>query len=203
MDKYEILVAGTGGQGVLLIGNILDRAARRNGFRNVIGSEIHGMAQRGGPLTSSTRLGEDVHGPIISVGCADVIISLEFIEGLRHIEKLSENGWMVVAETRLSSSMMWVAGTPYPEREKILAAMRQLTEKVVVLDPQKIARRVGDIRASNMVMLGATCATVKDFPITDEAIRQAIKETFSEKLIDVNIKAFEEGMGVISRTSSP
>jgi indolepyruvate ferredoxin oxidoreductase beta subunit len=199
MDKFEILVAGTGGQGVLVLGGLLDRAARLTGFKTVIGSEIHGMAQRGGPLTSYTRLGEDVHGPIISVGCADVIISLELIEGLRHIERLSKNGWLVVAETRLPSSVMWLAGTPYPEKDEILAAVRQFTDKITVLDPYKIAHQAGSIKATNLVMLGATCAAVPHFPITQESLKQAIRETFSGKLIDVNIKAFEGGIRAISQ----
>lgn len=193
MDKFEILVAGTGGQGVLLLGSLLDRAGRLSGFKTVIGSEIHGMAQRGGPLTSYTRLGEDAHGPIISVGSADVIIGLEFMEGLRHIERLSENGWVVVAETRLPSSVMWLSGTPYPERDEILAAMRQFTEKITVLDPHKIALQVGNIRTTNSVMLGATVAAVDHFPITIESLKEAIRETFPERLIDVNMKAFEAG----------
>jgi indolepyruvate ferredoxin oxidoreductase beta subunit len=202
MDKFEILVAGTGGQGVLVLGGLLDRAARLTGFKTVIGSEIHGMAQRGGPLTSSTRIGEDVHGPIISVGCADVIISLELIEGLRHIERLSKNGWLVVAETRLPSSVMWLAGTLYQGRDEILAAMRRFTDKITALDPYKIAHQAGSIRATNLVMLGATCGAVAHFPITQESIKQAIRESFPEKLIDVNIKAFEGGMRAISQEES-
>jgi len=192
MNKFEILVAGTGGQGVILIGNILDRAARLSGFKNVIGSEIHGMAQRGGALTSYTRMGEDVHGPIISVGCADVIIGLEFIEGLRHIERLSNNGWMVVAETRLPSSVM---GTDisYPKRDEVLAAMKQATEKVFVLNSQKIAHQIGNIRVENLVMLGATAVVVNPFPITTESLKEAIRMTFPDKLVDINIKAFEAG----------
>lgn len=197
MDKFEILVAGTGGQGVLVLGNLLDRAARLSGFKTVIGSEIHGMAQRGGPLTSYTRMGEDVHGPIISIGSADVIIALEFIEGLRHIERLSENGWLVVAETKLPSSVMWLSGMPYPKRDEVLAAMRKFTEKITLLDPYKIARQLGNIRASNLVMLGATVAVVNRFPITIESLKDAIRGTFPEKLIDINIKALEEGMKAI------
>lgn len=197
MDKFEILVAGTGGQGVILLGGLLDRAARFSGFKTVIGSEIHGMAQRGGPLTSYTRFGEDVHSPIIPVGCADVIISLELIEGLRHIDRLSKNGWMVVAETRLPSSIMWLEGMPYPEKDEILAAMRQVTDRITTLDPQKIASQVGNIRAVNLVMLGATYAAVDNFPITIESFKEAIKATLPEKLIDINIKAFEEGMKAV------
>lgn len=200
MDKFEILVAGTGGQGVLVLGSLVDRAARLSGFKTVIGSEIHGMAQRGGPLTSYTRMGEDVHGPIISVGGADVIIGLEFIEGLRSIERLSENGWLVVAETRLPSSVMWLSGKLYPGRDEVLAAMRQFTQKITLLDPYKIANQAGSIRATNLVMLGVTCATVKGFPITQESIRQAIEETFPNKLIDVNIRAFEGGMKAVSNS---
>ena len=197
MDKFEILVAGVGGQGVILLGRLLDRAARYSGFKTVIGSEIHGMAQRGGPLISYTRLGEDVRGPIIPIGSADVLISLEYIEGLRHIERLSKGGRMVVAVTRLASSVMCLSGTLYPGGDDILAAMRQATDRVTVLDPQTIARQAGNIRAANLVMLGATFAAVDNFPITREGIDEAIKATFPDTLIDINIRAFEGGMRAV------
>lgn len=198
MDKFDILVAGTGGQGVLLLGSLLDRAARLSGFKSVIGSEIHGMSQRGGPLTSYTRMGEAAHGPIISVGGADVIISLEFIEGLRHIERLSKNGRLVVAETRIPSTVMWLSGMPYPGRDEIMRAMNQFTKKLTVLDPSRVAHEAGSLRSSNLVMLGATFAAVDDFPIRAESLKEAIKESFPDKLVDVNIRAFEGGMKVIS-----
>lgn len=198
MDKYEILVAGTGGQGVLVLGGLLDRAARLSGFKTVIGSEIHGMAQRGGPLTSYTRLGEDVHGPIISIGCADVLIGLELIEGLRHIERLSKNGWLIVAEKRIPSTSMWLGKRLYPGRNEILDAMKKFTDKIILLDPYKIAYEVGSIKTMNLVMLGATCSFVADFPISQENIIQAIWESFPEKLININLRAFKEGLRAIS-----
>ena len=194
MDKFEILVAGTGGQGVLVVGNMLDRAARFNGFDTVIGSEIHGMAQRGGPLVSYTRLGEDIHGPIIPIGGADVMICLECMEGLRNIEKLAEDGWMLISQTRLPSGAMWVADIAYPEEEAILSAIREVTDRVTVVDSAGIAKQVGNVRAANIVMLGATFAAVDNFPIGEESLRKAIKTGFSERLVDLNISAFEAGM---------
>ena len=194
MDKFEILVAGTGGQGVLVVGNLLDRAARFDGFETVIGSEIHGMAQRGGPLVSFTRIGEDVHGPIISVGSADVIISLEYIECLRNIDRLADNGYMIAAETSLPSSMMWLADITYPEKEEIFSAIKQVTDKVIVLNPLKIARDVGNVRTANIVMLGAASTAVSDFPIAEESLRKAVEAFFPAKLIDLNLHALEAGM---------
>lgn len=200
MDKFEILVAGTGGQGVIFLGNLLDRAARLSGFKTVIGSEIHGMAQRGGSLVSHTRFGNDVHGPIISVGSADVIIGLEYVEGLRNIEYLSKTGWMVVAETMLPSSAMWVGGLEYPRREEVLAAIRKVTDRVTVINAEGIAKQVGNINAANTVMLGVTVAAVEAFPIAPDCIKEAIKAVFpSAKLVGINIKAFEEGMAAVQK----
>ena len=193
MDKYEILVAGIGGQGVLFIGSLLDRAARINGFETVIGSEIHGMAQRGGPLVSYTRLGNDVHGPIISPGSADVMISLELVEGLRNIERLAKNGWLIVAETKLPSGAMWVAGIEYPTKEDVLGAMREATDRITVFDAQRIAKEIGHINAANVVLLGVAMATVDDFPITTDSMKEAIKVVLPPRLVDINLKAFEEG----------
>jgi indolepyruvate ferredoxin oxidoreductase beta subunit len=198
MDKFEMLVAGIGGQGVLLIGSILDKAARYNGFETVIGSEIHGMAQRGGPLVSYTRIGSDAHGPIISTGCADVIIGLEYIEALRNIEKLAENGSLVVSNNKQASSVMWLAGIDYPDDDAILSAMKAVTDKVKVFDVLTIAKEVGNIRTSNVALLGSTTAAVEGFPINEESLRKAIKDVLPDKLVDINLKAFDMGVEAAS-----
>ena len=198
MDKFEIVVAGIGGQGVLLLGSLLDRAARFNGFQTIIGSEIHGMAQRGGSLVSYTRLGKGIYGPIISVGCADVIIGLEYIEGLRNIERLSKNGCLIVSDTKRPSSTMWLTDRPYPEKESVFTAMKKASDNVSVVNAEKIAGTAGNIRASNVVMLGAAVAGVEGFPISQESFMEAIRMTLPEKLVDVNIKAFEAGVEVMS-----
>jgi len=194
MDKFEILVSGVGGQGVLFLGALLDRAARLNGFKSVIGSEIHGMAQRGGPLVSYTRIGNDVHGPIISVGSADVIIGLELIEGLRNIERLSENGTMVVAETKLPSAVMWLSGINYPDRDEVLASMKKVTDKVTLFDAQSAAKDVGNINTANVILLGVTMAAAEDFPINADSMKEAIKVVLPPKLVDINLKAFDRGL---------
>jgi len=198
MDKFEIVVAGVGGQGVLLLGSLLDKAARFDGIKTIVGSEIHGMAQRGGPLVSYTRLGEDVFGPIISVGCADVIIGLEYIEGLRNIERLSKHGCMIVSDTKRPSSTMWLTDSPYPEKEFVLAAMKKAADNVLVVNADKIAGTAGNIRASNVVMLGAAVAGVEGFPISQESFMDAIRMTLPEKLVDINIKAFKAGVEATS-----
>lgn len=198
MDKYEIVVAGVGGQGVLLLGTLLDRAARFDGIKTIIGSEIHGMAQRGGSLVSYTRLGKGVYGPIISVGCADVIIGLEYIEGLRNIERLSENGCLMVSDTKRPSSTLWLTDRSYPEKESVFTAMKRSSDNVSVVSAEKIADSAGNIRASNVVMLGAAVAGVEGFPISRESFLEAIRMTLPEKLVDVNIKAFEAGVEAMS-----
>ncbi len=198
MDKFEIVVAGVGGQGVLLLGTLLDRAARFDGIQTIIGSEIHGMAQRGGSLISYTRLGKGVYGPIISVGCADVIIGLEYIEGLRNIERLSENGCLMVSDTKRPSSTLWLTDRTYPEKESVFTAMKKSSDNVSVVSAEEIAGVAGNIRASNVVMLGAAVAGVEGFPISRGSFLEAIRMTLPEKLVDVNIKAFEAGVEAMS-----
>ena len=152
------------------------------------------MAQRGGPLVSYTRIGNDVHGPIISVGSADVIISLELIEGLRNIERLSENGTMVVAETKLPSGVMWLSGVDYPDREDVLTAMKKVTDKVTLFDAQGAAKEIGNIHTANVVLLGVTMAAAEDFPITADSMKEAIKVVLPPKLVDINLEAFDRGL---------
>lgn len=101
---------------------------------------------------------------------------------------------MVVAETILASIAIWVGGLKYPEKEEILAAMEEVTDRAFVVDAQGIARRLGNIHTVNSVTLGAAVASVDLFPITPDSIKEAIRETISLKLLDINIKAFEEGM---------
>ena len=197
MDTKRCVFVGVGGQGNLLASNLLGQAALASGIPAVV-SEIHGMAQRGGPLESFTRLGNDVHGPIISPGSAEVIISLELIEGLRNIERLAKDGWLIVAETKLPSGAMWVAGMEYPDREEVLAAMKGVTERVVLWDVQKIARAVGNINAANVALLGIAMASVEGCPISQDSMRECIKVVLPPKLVDINLKAFEEGIRAAS-----
>jgi len=200
MDKYEILIAGTGGQGILSIGGLLEQAALLSGHKKVVGGEIHGLAQRGGSIAKHVRIGEDVYGPIIPVGCADVIIGLELVEVIRFLEGLAEDGHIVMSETKIPSNVMWLSGISYPKTKDILNRVKKVTENVTILNTKEIAEKAGNILASNVVVLGAAVAAVPDFPISEESLKEAIKITFKgkNKLIDVNIKAFEMGIEAIN-----
>ena len=203
MDKFEILVCGVGGQGVLLTSHILDRAARLSGYKKVIGSEVHGLAQRGGSLASHTRFGENIYGPIIASGDADVIISLEMTEGIRHLDRLSRIGHMIIAETRMPTAAMWSAGMQYPKKEDVRSCLLRVTDNVTILDTQKIASRAGNKLSANVVALGATAAAVADFPIATENMKKAIEIIFKDRdRVNVNLKAFEDGMAAVKPATS-
>jgi len=194
MNKFEILVAGVGGKGVLMLGSLIDQAARYDGFKTVLGSEIHGMAQRGGPLSSHSRMGEGIYGPVIPTGGADVIMSLEYLEGLRYIEKLSANGVFVMSKAKVPSSVMWSMDSVYPRQEEVISILRKFTDKIIIVDAEKIAKKLQNIRTANIVLLGASIKAIPDFPISKESFIKAIKENFPKHLVDLNINALERGM---------
>jgi indolepyruvate ferredoxin oxidoreductase beta subunit len=199
INKYEIMIVGTGGQGVLSVGSLLEQAAKFSGFDKVIGGEIHGLAQRGGSLSKYVRMGEDVFGPVIPLGNADVIICTELVESLRYLDHLSEDGSIVISETTIPSFAMWAAGIEYPDTDKIAGLMKNITDNVTIVNTQDIATKAGNILASNVVLLGVTSSAVSGFPITTESLKEAIKLNFRdrERLIDVNIKAFEMGINTV------
>jgi len=201
MEKFEILVAGTGGQGVLLVGSLLEQAAQLSGHRNVIGGEIHGLSQRGGSLSKYVRIGEDVHGPIIPIGGADLMISMELVESVRYLDRLAKDGYIVISKTKMPSAAMWAAGISYPKTEDILDIIRQVTNKAVIFDAEEIARQAGNVLTASVAILGAAVGAVPDLPILPESLKDAIKINFKDrkKLIDLNLRAFEMGMNATAR----
>lgn len=184
--KYDLVLAGVGGQGILSIAFVLDRAALLQGL-NFKQAEVHGMAQRGGAVQSHWRLSDAIiYSDLIPKGSCDLILSVEPLEALRYIDYLSPEGRVV------TSSAPFVNIPDYPNIEEILAALKQVKNSLVV-DAERVAREAGSGRAQNMVMLGAAAPFL---PLEIHHLRKAIEELFSsrgEKLVAVNLKAFELG----------
>ncbi|MCD6334155.1 MAG: indolepyruvate oxidoreductase subunit beta [Candidatus Latescibacterota bacterium] len=183
----NILIAGVGGQGVLLVSEILSEACLRSGY-DVKKSEVHGMAQRGGSVTSHVRFGKQVHSPLIEKGQADVLVSFEELEALRWIAFLKPGGTVVVNAQRIAPMTVSSGVATYPE--DVLEQLRERTSGVVVVDGIGIARNVGNPRVVNVVLLGALS---KHLNIEENVWREAISGRVPPKTIDVNLKAFEAG----------
>lgn len=184
--KYDIVCAGVGGQGVLSIAAVIASSARRSGLR-VKQAEEHGMSQRGGMVVSHLRLGEGpVHSDLIPLGQADLIISMEPLEGLRYLPYLSASG------TLLTSTEPLVNFSRYPDSENLESSLRSLPNARMI-DAGRLAREAGSARATNVVMIGAASTLL---PLDPDLVESRILEAFrakGEKVVQVNQAAFQAG----------
>ena len=191
VKEFNILLAGVGGQGVILMSELLGKAAIADGLR-VRGSEILGMAVRGGSVTSIIRIGDDVHGPLITQGKCHILIGLEPSEGLRHVSYLSESGLVILNTAPVVPYTVSLGQSVYPALDQILAKLNGIAGKVVTLDAAQIAQDAGSLLATNIVMLGALFGAGL-LPIKTETIKETIRARFPAKVAPVNIRAFDLG----------
>jgi indolepyruvate ferredoxin oxidoreductase beta subunit len=184
--KADIIISGVGGQGILSIAAVIGMAAMHENL-NVKQAEVHGMSQRGGAVQSHLRLSsEEVASDLIPEGEADMILSVEPMEALRYLPFLAEKGWVI------SNSTPFVNIPDYPDKERLLKEYENL-ESHILLDADEMAREVGNMKASNMVVLGASAAKL---PLKKESFHAGISSIFSrkgEEIINLNLRAFEAG----------
>ena len=184
--KCDIIAAGVGGQGVLSVSAIIAASALRAGLY-AAQSEVHGMSQRGGAVVAHLRISDQpIHSATIGLGKADLVISMEPLESLRYLEFLAPTGSIISSVEPVKNF------EGYPEIEKVLDEVRRIPRSILI-DATKLAREVGNSKAANMIMIGAASHLL---PIAPEHILAFVEETFrakSEKLVEVNRKAFESG----------
>jgi indolepyruvate ferredoxin oxidoreductase, beta subunit len=186
----NILVCGIGGQGVMTAAEILAQTVIARGY-DCKKSEVAGMAQRGGVVTSHVRFGKKVWSPIISPGTADLLVAFEVAEGSRWADYLRPGGIAMVNTIRLAPPVVSAGLYTYPEDP--VAQMRAAGVTVYDFDAGAIARRLGDLRLVNTIMLGAI-ADYLPFPQAD--LEEQIVGRFRERkpaMVEVNQRAFEAG----------
>ncbi len=191
VKESNILITGVGGQGVILMSELLGRAAVADNLR-VRGSEILGMAVRGGSVTSAIRIGDEVYGPLIPTGKCHVLVGMEPSEALRNIAYLSKSSLVLVNKAVTVPFTVSIGESSYPSLEEILGQLSKASGRIVQLDAAKTAQEAGSRLATNVVMLGALFGT-EQLPIKIATIKEIIKERFPAKLAPVNIKAFDLG----------
>ncbi len=189
MDKLNLLIVGVGGQGTLLASRILGNVALKMNF-DVKVSEVHGMSQRGGSVVTYVRFGKKVFSPLIEKGEADIIIAFEELEALRWIEYLTRDGKMIINEQEIDPMPVIIGKAKYPEN--ILDTLKA-GHNIYSLDALEIARQCGTTKAVNIVLLGVMARLTG---IDKQIFLDAIHEVVPAKVLDVNIKAFEEGYAV-------
>ena len=185
-EVKNILLVGVGGQGTILASKVLSEGLTQAGY-DVKMSEIHGMSQRGGNVSTQIRFGEKVYSPIVGKGEADVIVAFEKMEALRWIEYLKKDGKMVVNDFEIPSVPIQQGVAKYPE-----GILDELVHKakVSVFKAGDIAAKLGNSKTMNIVLLGALIKAM-DIPGIDweEVIKSNVKKGFEE----INIKAFRAG----------
>jgi indolepyruvate ferredoxin oxidoreductase beta subunit len=154
MTKRDILIVGVGGQGVLLASELLSSVAMEAGY-DVKKSEVHGMAQRGGVVSSHVRLGERVYSPLIPEGRADVLLAFEQSEALRWIHFLRPDGAAIINSKKLVPPIALLKGKGPAYPADPVADIRRRISRVFVVPAETIARDLGNPRIENTVLLGA------------------------------------------------
>ena len=185
-ETKNILLVGVGGQGTILASKILSAGLLEAGY-DVKMSEIHGMSQRGGNVSTQIRFGEKVYSPIIGKGEADIIVAFETMEALRWISCLKVGGKMVINDHEIPSVPIQMGVAEYPE-----GVLEELASKadVSIFNVSQIAEELGNPKTMNIVLLGALVKAL-NMPHIDweKAIRDNVKKGFE----DINIQAFYAG----------
>jgi indolepyruvate ferredoxin oxidoreductase, beta subunit len=190
-ETISVVLAGVGGQGILLGSEILAKAAMHAGFQ-VKTNEVHGMAQRGGSVIAQIRYGREVYSPLVEEGTARVLGSFERIEALRYAHYLAPDGLAVVSSQAIVPVTVSSGQAAYPADAE--DRLRAVFKRLLFLDASKIAIGLGNIRAANVVILGAI-STGLELPL--EAWREAIGSSVAEKYRDLNLRAFEAGRAAL------
>ncbi len=194
-DVVNILISGVGGQGVMTAAEILSQTAISLGF-DVKKTEIAGMSQRGGSVTSHVRFGEKVLSPSIPSGEADILLGFEAAEGLRAVGQLRPGGAAFINTMRIVPPIVTVGIYEYPDDP--IAEVRQSDCELHDFDAGKIARELGEMRLGNTVMLGAVADRL---PFDAKYLREQIVSRFRARkpdLVELNEKAFEAGRRAVS-----
>jgi indolepyruvate ferredoxin oxidoreductase beta subunit len=183
----SILLAGVGGQGVLRASDILCLAFMNSGL-DVKKSEVHGMAQRGGCVTSHVRYGEKVFSPLAQMGSVDILVSFEKMDTLRYLDYVRRDGSIIVNQEEIYPPAVNLGEAAYPS--DVMAHISSLFGNVRQVDAPGLAVKAGNLHTVNTVLLGALSMCLK---IDLECWEKALRDSFPSKLVDVNVKAFHLG----------
>ena len=182
----SIKFVGVGGQGTILAAKITCNVLINAGY-DVKMSEIHGMSQRNGSVSSEVRYGDKVFSPVIEKGDADYLISFEQMEAARHVDYLKKDGILIVNNHKINSMVTLNGKVEYPK--EILGKMNSLV-KTISLKASEKALELGNVKVVNLIMLGALSKLLDSKTLNwQEAIRESVKPQF----IDINLKAFQIG----------
>jgi indolepyruvate ferredoxin oxidoreductase, beta subunit len=189
VKKFDLLMCGVGGQGVVLASDIYGDAAIAAGY-DVKKTDTLGMAQRGGSVISHVRIGPRVASPLIEDGEIDLILAFEKLEAARWSHLLRPGGTIVVNDHEQPPPSVSLGKEKYPSRKDIETILRQRTDRVYFMEGTRRARELGNVRTFNIYMLG--CLSVLA-PLHEDVWHESIARHLPAKLLDINLEAFQKG----------
>jgi indolepyruvate ferredoxin oxidoreductase beta subunit len=188
MDKiFNIIISGVGGQGVITLLSLIDEASFIEGY-DVKSSELHGLSQRGGSVEVHIRFGKKVYSPLISSGSADLVISLEMLEGLRELVKAGKNTKFLINEYYLPFQ-------DAPAKEEIENHLKEIGDKLYLVPASDICKEKLQNEVVSTIYLLGYAVGKNLIPIKKESILKAIENIVPEKYRELNIKAFNLAYG--------
>lgn len=186
-----VLLVGVGGQGTILAGDLLAKTAAKSGFDVKI-SEIHGMSQRGGSVTTSVRFGKCVNSMLVDPGQADIIVAFEEIEALRYLHFLKKDGVLFVNSTKITPVSVHIGNFDMPQN--VDERLKNVGADLV--DAEKLAKNVASAKSANVVLMGALSTQL---PFDENTWIEVIKNRVPQKTIEKNIEAFKSGVKAIKK----
>jgi len=192
LEELNIIICGVGGQGSILMERIVGLSAIKKGYQ-VIAADTFGASQRGGSVLSHLRLGYGVNSCLIPSGKCDVVLALEPLEGARGASKyLRKDGLVILSTHPILPAKVKTGELSYPALDLMVGSIRQLTANIVCIDGFKIARKSGNEKSTNIVMLGALVGSGA-VPLDAHVVREAMSELMGSKIAQANMKAFKAG----------
>lgn len=189
--KMDVIIAGVGGQGNIFASIVISQYAM-NKKLNVLGAETIGAAQRGGSVVSHIRMAEGaIYSPLISRGQADLLIGMEYVEMLRHLRLLNPKGAYLVNAIKIPTVQTNMGLDEYPEPDEILKAAKKYCPNGHVIDASNLAKKLGNVQMTNVVMLGALSKVLPFFDY--EEMKWLVASNSPTRFKEANLKGYEEG----------
>ena len=188
-SKFDILIVGVGGQGVLLASEIISQVAIDAGL-DVKKSEVHG-------ISSHVKIADKFYSPVIHHGQADVLISFEQAEGLRAADWLKQDGLAVVSRTRLVPAIV-TSSKDFSYPDDPIGDLQKKVERMIPVDADSIALELGNPRLVSAILLGVLSNYT---PFDESQWIKAIKKRVKPKFVDINLTALERGRKITLETA--
>jgi indolepyruvate ferredoxin oxidoreductase beta subunit len=193
--KMDVIIAGVGGQGNIFASIVISQYAM-NKKLNVLGAETIGAAQRGGSVVSHIRIAEGaIYSPLISRGQADLLIGMEYVEMLRHLRLLNPKGAYLVNAIKIPTVQNNMGLDEYPETDEILKAAKKYCPNGHVIDASNLAKKLGNVQMTNVVMLGALSKVLPFFDY--EEMKWLVASNSPTRFKEANLKGYEEGYKMV------